>query len=722
VKARIVALLVASLLEIIFIAKYLFSSSYLIGQTSQALCIVTWASLGGFFFLRGTKMDTLLNKFERISLYVVLGIIFSVISDQILLNSLLGKIAWLLPTALITLGSLIFKGFGTQYKTRISFVNKSSNFFANWTSIVVIFGSFLLLYAPWINANPLDWKGNWKFHVDVSFMESISNSFAIKGFSHSYIDADWDVKYHWFIYSFVGLLNKVGDFQPFFILTRFLPILMVVTLFPISVGLMSRIRGKIQFSLIDKLVPIFFLVGPGFAAGSYLQLRSPNSPFGITWILIVAILFSVLMCERTINLHQYALLVLVASTSVLVRASNMPLILIGLLAIWLSSSKVVRSGGYQRALFLISIFSVLFTYFAFIHGPARPLTFKPYLGIMGFSLPILIASAGIMLFRSTSQFSLSIKRFSIAVLVLGQTLSFFLYDISGNQTYFLHTAGALALPVSVAGYMQWLGRRNTFFDRGKVALRSTDSRLKLLGWAFAVSSSVATAIIWNLIESRTTAASKVYRQVLPVIYSVIIGFTIYRLRFYLNRKKKYIESWKFIVLTSMFLTPFLSLSIQVATGPQYSRSENYAFFGSTTSPQKGGVPYGYVRAGRWVQEHVPSGAKFFTNRQCLSSLATKYNCIGLWTYASAFSKRDFIIESYWHSGATFPHSERMIKLQELSSNYSGMNSSQKKSFIDEFKLEWGWIDLSVDPRFEVSENEMEFYRNDKVVIIKLVSE
>ena len=721
-KARVkVTLLVILILEIILIGRYVFNSFQVTQQLFQCFSFMVLVSIGGFYFIRGTRLVSLLNKFEQFGICLTLGLIFSVISDQALLTTPFTPIAWLIPTILIFLGSLLLKGPIIGFNPRIYLTNTIRSLTVNWISVIAVIGNFLLLYIPWTLANPLRWDGYWKFHVDISFMESISNSFANKGFNHSYIDGNWDVKYHWFIYSFVGLLNKVGNFEPFFILTRFLPILVFFTLFPIVIGMMTRFSVKFSLSTADKLSPVAFIVGPGFAAGSYLQLRSPNTPFGIVWVLILAMLFSILMVEKKISLQEHFLMMLLSVTLVLVRASNMPLIMIGFLAIWLSAPKRIRKKTPQRVLFISSSSSVALSYILFIHGPDRPLTFQPYFGIIGFSLPILIVSAGVLLFRSTNQFGLDFKRFSIAVILAGQALSFFFYDSSGNQTYFLLSAGALALPISIAGFKQWLEREPSFATKEEVNVKTITYRSKLVTFVFIVLICSITAITWSNIESRNSALFKFYRQALPVSYCVLALLFLYTLKLRHIKKRNNLGFWKNTTVTLTFLTPFLILFLQFVNGPQYSRSDSYTFFGKPTTALKGGVSYDYVRAGQWVDAHVPKNAKFFTNRQCLADSGTENNCIGLWAYASAFSRRDFIIESYWHSGAVFPHSKNMTRLQQLSANYYGMPMYQRKSFINEFNLDWGWIDLGVNPRFEVTHNETEVYRNDKVVIIKLSS-
>lgn len=67
-----------------------------------------------------------------------------------------------------------------------------------------------------------------QYHPDVVFLEAVGQSVSLLGPNDSLLLADAPIRYHWFIYGWSGLITRISGIEPFWVLTRIVPVILVI--------------------------------------------------------------------------------------------------------------------------------------------------------------------------------------------------------------------------------------------------------------------------------------------------------------------------------------------------------------------------------------------------------------------------------------------------------------------------------------------------------------
>ena len=155
-------------------------------------------------------------------------------------------------------------------------------------------------------------------------------------------------------------------------------------------------------------------------------------------------------------------------------------------------------------------------------------------------------------------------------------------------------------------------------------------------------------------------------------------------------------------------------------GPLYSKSHSSVGFGKSSKKDSAAISYNYILAGKWVKNHVPPKEVFFTNRQCAELVTSMNRCDGLWFYASALTRRQFLIEGDGYAIKSGILKAERLENQKLSTRFS-LNPSQRDSRALWMKnVRWGWIDRKVSQRIDWGKFAQEVYSNSDITIIQLL--
>jgi len=156
-----------------------------------------------------------------------------------------------------------------------------------------------------IRSYPLRWSGLWTgYHGDMAFFEALAASQARLGPGASIFVDGADLRYHSLAYAWAGELTVFTQAEPFVVLTRLVPIVMLVA----AIGIVSawtRNLSKLWWtpSLAVGLVVTGGFVGATF--GGILNIDSPSQTISTVWLLVLSL--TLLEGLRPHNFGRHAL-------------------------------------------------------------------------------------------------------------------------------------------------------------------------------------------------------------------------------------------------------------------------------------------------------------------------------------------------------------------------------------------------------------------------------
>jgi hypothetical protein len=161
-------------------------------------------------------------------------------------------------------------------------------------AVAVMIGGVLaaLSFGLSVRNYPLDWEGSWSgFHGDMAFFEALGRSIPVFGVFDSIFTPGQSIHYHWLTYAWAGQLTTSLDIQPFFVLTRVLPL---VTLVAGVTLIASWTRRLSQVSWAPSLAVVLLLLGGhlGVVYGSVFNFDSPSQSLSVAWLIGFVVLLS----------------------------------------------------------------------------------------------------------------------------------------------------------------------------------------------------------------------------------------------------------------------------------------------------------------------------------------------------------------------------------------------------------------------------------------------
>jgi hypothetical protein len=225
-------------------------------------------------------------------------------------------------------------------------------------------------------------------------------------------------------------------------------------------------------------------------------------------------------------------------------------------------------------------------------------------------------------------------------------------------------------------------------------------------------------------ENSITKFSKAGRTLAPILLfiSCLFIFAVAE-RVFKFKSRQFIgrlNLFYILLISTSLIASFSSVLISTFTGPIYSGSSTVVGYGASTRESPGSISYNYVKAGRWVQENIESTELFFTNRQCFNSKSTENSCYGYWFYASALTKRSFLIEGGVNTDFQQNAQLEMSKDGELSYRFARSPSRRDLDELWARNVRWGWIDRQVSNISDWKGLANEIYSNHDIAIIELV--
>lgn len=571
------------------------------------------------------------------------------------------------------------------------------------TSLAII----QLQILSWMRANPISWNGWWKFHIDIGFFESLSNSLDRLGPLGSSMVSGGEIRYHWFAYSLIGQMNSLTTSEPFFVLTRFYPFVLLFISALSMYGFSSIFLKRKSLRILSIIV---LLLGPGLSIGSLVPVWSPSSMLSVPYSLGFLVFLSKLLELKRIALPDVVLLFLFSLALMGSKSTTAVVIELSLatLATWLFLIR--RKKSFQKlTVYGLSIIFMTLSFFILIWTKSgRSLEVDLFLGWPGVMATSLGLYLGVFLAFSKYKINEELSLYYLIVL-LGFILSLVTRDPFGNQLYFFFFALTIATPLS----LKWLSELDFNLFQKLVQFRS---------WPVLIFvGSFVPILVWSKYENQVGILGDLGRTFSPYLL-LFFSFGIYKL---------FMRHYQTIIETSssrIFLCILLAMTMMSSTlftfrdyfyGPKYSKLEGVTKIGPAKPLENGAINYDYVIAGKWVNENIPQDELGFTNRQCFDSKSNLKTCDTRWFFASALSKRSFLIEGSAYSAGNAGKMGRLSKNELLSIDFAVNPNMTSLKELSSKGVTWGWIDKNVTELRTWAPFAEVLYENPQIMIIKL---
>ena len=691
----------------------LMASSGVAMKSSLLLSLAIIAQwVPGALVWKWLSVERRLSFTELLGMGLAIGTLLALISSQIFRVTPFGKFAWTIPF-LISSPFVIWARFSERNVTISEKTESDKHLLKSFLPAIVL---GIIQLSVWWRWHPLKWSGWWKYNVDVPYFESYSNSLAILGTTHSLMDPTLDTRYHWFAYAWVGSLTNSLHIDSFVVLTRVLPMVAMTMGVAIAYSWAASMSKK---KWIPGLAALVVVIGPGLSIGSFVMLRSPSSAMSVGWSLAFTVLLFKIIHE---GLHQppaYLILALLAIGVVGGKATNIVLTSVAIILLLLTSftqtneirNRIWRAGA-------ISLISLVSTFVLLIAtSEARALDFGIFLGWPGLALTILPTSAGIFgLYKEKLSAGEPLLVYSLGMVLSGLLLSLITYDRGGNQVYFLVSAATILVVPSLIGLEKCAPLLNLEGKGGK--------RAKLKAGIGVILAGAMSSFLWMLFENSTSSAGKLGRTVAPIpiwILSFLATFVLAKnFTSLLKTKRDQISLFLGVVMLASLISSSLTIFGSIFNGPIYSGSTEMSGNGKSTKNHPGSISYNYMVAGEWVQRNTPPEGIFFSNRQCGDFTNSPENCDGLWAFASALSKRQYIIEGVGYFDSDKASALRKSANQQLSIRFSLSPNQEDWEELWVKGVRWGWIDRQVSSRTDWGKFANGVYSNKDIQVIKLL--
>lgn len=685
---------------------------------SIVLCLAVLAQwLPGALIWVWVRASHKISGPELLGMGLAIGTLLSIFESQLFRATRYNHLSWMLSilviSPIVTLCILSNKEKSVGDK---SLKVQDATFFLP----AIILG--LIQISSWWRWNPLSWSGWWKFQIDVPYIESYSNSLALLGTTQSFMSPFQNSRYHWFAYAWIGELSNSIKVEPFVVLTRVFPIVALVMAGSLAYSWANRCT---HIRWIPPLATLVMVAGPGLSIGSLVLLQSPGSAMTTGWsIAFCLVLFEII--NNNINKPRSYFVLTLLAIGIVGGKTSTGIIVGGGVGIMLFTSVFQNYETKRRVVIgsILSLVALLVTYQVLVSSSAsRPLQAGIFLGWPGLFLTAAPLCVGLYsLFRFKLNNFEPLLVFALSIFVLGSAGSLVTNDPSGNQIYFLCSAAAIVVVPSLIGTERLISQLGMRSNEFRLVIAENRHRIGLVTLASVFSGGLG-AITWLHFESSMSNIGKFGRTLSPLpiwIICVLTSLAIFRGRDNLQNLRKY----KILILTlSLILgTMTSSLTYSVASqikGPIYSNGSILIRYGQSSSDKPGAINKSYFRAGEWVQSNTPKNKTFFTNRQCMDSTERYDDCDGLWFYASALTKRQFIVEGFTYSGNLWSQDRHMNELQSASLRFSLEPNSGDLKLLWRHGVRWGWIDHQISARTDWKGMADIEFSNDAVDVIKL---
>ena len=453
---------------------------------------------GCLIYLLLLKRSTV-NVVELISIGGVLGIATCTIFDQIFVNLDLPRIGWIVMIGLVFMTFYVFKfllnleiakiiwryeltrsllpicaisamALGTEwfwlFPSGVLFVIAASISLApqkKYSSMLfklsclggVAIGIFMISKRPRI------W---WMIdEVDYPFFAALSNSLAKNSFHIHPLISDTELKYHWFVYAWIGLVQRVFPVPAFFVIATIAPIIFVFLIVSLIWSHINRVSESRLTNFVLVAVVMLTSTFPLWGGGmKIVHLGSPSQFYAFSFLF--ASLFVILIFENSEIRLSVVVIALLSAVTVLSKTMHGFVLVLFLVVLILRNFSDSRSLRQSRPL-ILGLCSIAFTYAVFIKMPTSsdllslslggyvwqlqgdlktfPIFLIALIGAVNI-FALVVTGISLILYARVSSRSSHLVTASAVLLACSGISSFILLGDAGENIYFLHAGLATA--------------------------------------------------------------------------------------------------------------------------------------------------------------------------------------------------------------------------------------------------------------------------------------
>jgi hypothetical protein len=472
-------------------------------EAIRVLIVCTVQVSTGAFFVSNLWFRRRLNLEEVIGLGFAVGATFSVVSDQVFLTTAIKQIGWLTPSFIAIVyysvtknrvtadhfnqpveksNNLVWLGIGVlailgpewywpaipavlfavaQLLTISQAMQRFSRRFKHvLISVLRVLGVMMLGLGVYIR--PSSW---WIEDSDFGFFEALAVSFSNWGINENSLAVGSSIKYHWFVYAWMGGVTKAAQLPSWVMLSRAGIVIGVVAVVCLAWIAISNFCRSYISRVVALLIFCFFDSYPSWGSGFRIGLiSSPSQLIGFAWLLAI---FVLIIEQQKQKVKFSSLLFLVLFTGAMLSKISHGVVglsgLVFLATVELVSSKKITLQRLSDV--VVSLTTVVTLFFLFYFGANNatisPLKFPAaiqgelsnYVGVFIFSASVVLmlgfvnyqltAVVGGLLSKGTRGDSVFL--FCIGTGVSGVVLSLVIDVYMGAQLYFLHSAAIILL-------------------------------------------------------------------------------------------------------------------------------------------------------------------------------------------------------------------------------------------------------------------------------------
>jgi len=276
---------------------------------------VIWALLR-----HGSRVSPL----ELLGMGFVIGSLSSLLSNQVLIRTPMSGLAWLLPSVFLVFALFVFRR-----RLRFATIASPERREIIGMSLSVLLGFIFLL--PSVLAIRIEGGFPYgRYAGDLIFFENLAQGLSRFGPTDNILLANEAVRYHWFVYAWQGALSNAAGAEPFIVLTRALPLVLLLAVASLAVAWAASLSTvKWVPALAGLLVTVGGFVGA--QQGVVLNFDSPSNAYASALLLAFAIgLVPLLHMQSPSFWPSLLVLTVIAGSTVGSKASHAAVLAAGL--------------------------------------------------------------------------------------------------------------------------------------------------------------------------------------------------------------------------------------------------------------------------------------------------------------------------------------------------------------------------------------------------------
>ena len=307
---------------------------------------------------------------ELVGMGIAIGSLLTLLGSQFTITLSIGGIGWILPIVMAAVVLVL----SPDRRTWLKSVHWSAA--SHWISVGVVVGLGSLTLLPGFQRTPLrnGYITGSLYHGDFVFFEAVAQFLSRNGPNDSSLLADFGIRYHWFAYGWIGSLTEVIDADPFVVMTRIFPLLMVLGASLLAVAWASRLSRRPWTPLLAGLL-VVIAAFVGAEQGVVLNFDSPSTAYAAVLALAFGLALGCFLRPSIDSAPASWLLLLLigilAAGTMGAKASQAAVVAVGLLAMGIASPLLPKKMRVRVWLALVVSGTAMFlTYIVVIAGVA----------------------------------------------------------------------------------------------------------------------------------------------------------------------------------------------------------------------------------------------------------------------------------------------------------------------------------------------------------------